>query len=128
MIIKIDIPRPSPIICHKLLVSFWPLIFRVPRQHALQTHAYTLYVLDGQPPLSAEEVETDYAVRVDVWVHGYWAVGAEDEGYFWGFWYVVSLGWDWWGRGRGDCEEGREKRTAKGQVAVQANEALTNRI
>jgi len=85
MIVKINISRSSPIIGHELLIPLRPLILRVPRQHALQTHAYALYVLDGRPALLAEEVETDYAVRVDVRVDGYWAVRAEVEGYFWGF-------------------------------------------
>jgi hypothetical protein len=76
MIIEINIPRSSPVISHKLLISLRSFILRVPRQHALQAHAYAA--------LLAEQVKTDDAVRVDVWVHGYWSVGAEEEGYFWG--------------------------------------------
>jgi len=45
-------------------------VLRVPGKHALDTHAYALNALDGTPSVStAEEVQTDYAVRVDVWVH-----------------------------------------------------------
>ena len=45
-------------------------VLRIPGKHALDTHAYALNALDGTPSVStAEEVQTDYAVRVDVRVH-----------------------------------------------------------
>jgi hypothetical protein len=47
----------------------------------------------GDQPCMAEKVETDDAVRVDVWMHGYWAVGAQEEGYFWGLWVGMLASW-----------------------------------
>lgn len=85
MIIKIDIPRSPPIIRHERLVALGSLVLGIARQHALQGHAYALYVLDGAPALLAEEVEADDAVGVDVRVHGDGSVGCLHEGYFWGF-------------------------------------------
>ena len=85
MIVEVNVPRPSSIVRHKLLVALGSLVPAIPRQHALQGHADALHVLDWGPALGAEEIQTDYAVAVDVWVHGDWSVGEQDEGYFWGF-------------------------------------------
>lgn len=68
MINKIDIPRPLGVMPHELLVPFRPLVLRVPRQHALDTHAHALHILHRAPAGGAEEVEADDAVGVDVWV------------------------------------------------------------
>ena len=36
--------------------------------------------------MHTEKVQADDAVRVDVWMHRYWAVRTGEEGHFWGFW------------------------------------------
>jgi hypothetical protein len=51
----------------------------------LYAHANTLNVLDGTPALLTEEIETDYAIGIDVWVHGDGTIGGVDKGYFWWF-------------------------------------------
>lgn len=75
MVVEVDVPRSQPVASHKLLVSGGALILDVAGQHALQAHAYALNVLDGTPALMTEEIETDDAVRVDVGVYWYGAVG-----------------------------------------------------
>jgi len=82
MVEKVDIPWPSPVGSHKLRIALRPLILGVAREHALQTHAHALDVLYGTPALLAEQIETYYAVGVDVWVHGNRTVGELEEGYF----------------------------------------------
>jgi acyl-coenzyme A synthetase/AMP-(fatty) acid ligase len=85
MIIEVDIPWSSSIVRHKIRISFRPFILRVSRQHALQAHTNTLHILNRRPSLLTEKIQADDSVRVDVWVHGDWAIGKEDEGYFWRF-------------------------------------------
>jgi hypothetical protein len=46
MVIKVDVPWPSTIASHEMLVSLGSFVLGVPGQHALQTHAYALYVLN----------------------------------------------------------------------------------
>lgn len=100
MIIKINVPRTLPVRFHKLSIPRRPLVLCVSGQHGLQTHAHAFDVLHGRPAGGAEEVETDYAVAVDVGVHGDvagWGDG-EDECYFW---------WLCWRKGRQSmCEVG----------------------
>lgn len=67
---KPNIPRPRCVPSDKLLIARWPLIFGVTGQHALETHAYRLDVLDRRPALRAEQIETDDAVGVDVRMDG----------------------------------------------------------
>ena len=85
LIVKPYIPRPLRVPPHKVLVTRRPLVLTVPRQHALDAHAHALDVLHGAPAGAAEQVEADDAVGVDVRVHGDFAVGERDEGYFGGF-------------------------------------------
>lgn len=68
----------------KLLIARWPLVFGITGQHALETHAYRLHILDGRPALRTEQVETDDAVGVDVRVDGDGTEGLRevDEGDF----------------------------------------------
>ena len=70
MILKPYIPRSLRIPPHKFLIPGWPLVLRVPRQHALQTHTDALDILHRTPSRGTEEVEADDAVAVDVWVDG----------------------------------------------------------
>lgn len=70
VVMEINIPRSPPIIRHKFTITGRPLIARIGRQHALNTHADALDRLHGRPACRAEEIETYYAVAVDVWVDG----------------------------------------------------------
>ena len=54
----------------KLIVALRPLVLRVASQHTLNTHADALDALHGAPARGAEEIQTDDAVGVDVWVDG----------------------------------------------------------
>lgn len=44
---EVDIPRPLCVVSHEILVSRRPLLLGVARQHALQTHADALNVVNG---------------------------------------------------------------------------------
>ena len=70
MINKTNIPRPLRITPHKRLIPLGPLILRIPRQHALDTHTHALHILHGAPARGAEQVEADDAVGVDVRMDG----------------------------------------------------------
>ena len=85
MVEEVNIPWPSTVGSHKLRIALGPLVLGVAREHALQTHAHALDVLDGAPALLAEQVETYYAVGVDVRVHWNRTVGELDECDFGGF-------------------------------------------
>lgn len=67
--VEVDIPRPLPVEPHKVGITLWSLVLGVASQHALQTHAHALDVVNGAPSLLVEKVEADDAVRVDVRVH-----------------------------------------------------------
>lgn len=67
---KVDIPGSALVVGHKVTITRWPLVPGISCQHALQTHADTLDCLDGGPAWATQEVQTDDAVAVDVWVHG----------------------------------------------------------
>ena len=79
IILKPNIPRPPLITRHKLLIPRGPFILGIRRQHALDAHADTLDRLHGRPAGTAEQVETDDAVAVDVRVDG-----DREGGCFWG--------------------------------------------
>lgn len=101
MINKTNIPRPLGITPHKLLIPLRPLVLRVPRQHALDTHADALDVLHRAPPRRAEQVEADDAVGVDVRVD---RDGADERR--WQRWWLLLELWGG-GLGRRGCGEGR---------------------
>jgi hypothetical protein len=42
---KIDIPRPLRVIPHEVFISLGPLLLRITRQHALQTHTHALDIM-----------------------------------------------------------------------------------
>ncbi len=85
MVVEINIPGPPSIIGHETLVALRALILRIARQHALQAHADALYILDWRPPLLAQQIEADDAIRVDVGMHRYGTVRRQGEGHLWGF-------------------------------------------
>lgn len=82
MKLKRNIPRPLRIIPHKILISNRPLLLRITRQHALQTHTYALNIVNGRPTAAVQQVEADDAVGVDVRVVGDRVHGVADEGDF----------------------------------------------
>lgn len=67
---KPNIPRPLCVPSDELFIARWALIFGITGQHALETHAYRLDVLDRRPALRAEQIETDDAIGVDVRMNG----------------------------------------------------------
>ena len=92
---EIDIARTPSIAPHKLLITWRPFVLHIPCEHTLYTHADTLDVLDGTPALSAQQIQTNDAVGVDVWMDWDWAVGCAKEGHLWGFfgeWAMWSAG------------------------------------
>lgn len=66
---EVNVARALPVAPDKLLVTRWPLVLVVARKHALNTHTDALGALDGAPSLAVEQIETDYAVGVHMWVH-----------------------------------------------------------
>lgn len=75
IVLKVNIPRPTAIRSHEIVVPRRPLVARIRRQHTLDTHADALDRLHGRPPGRAEQVQTDNPVAVDVRVDGDWAPG-----------------------------------------------------
>jgi hypothetical protein len=51
----------------------------------LQAHADSLNILHGRPALTAEEIETNYPVGIDMRVHRNWSVRGGYECHFWWF-------------------------------------------
>jgi hypothetical protein len=70
MKVPVDIPRPTSITPNKCLVPWRSFILRVAGKHALQADAYTFDIVNRRPCSFVKEVETYYAVGVDVRV--YW--------------------------------------------------------
>jgi hypothetical protein len=81
---KVNIPWPLRIIPDEILIPLRPLLLRITRQHALQTHTDALDIVDGRPTRAVEQVEADDAVGIDVRVPGDGVVGVANEGDFWG--------------------------------------------
>ena len=79
---KINISRPLSVVPDKVLISLWPLLLRVARQHTLKTDTYAFDVVDWGPAGAVEQVEADDAVGVDVWVPGYGVGFVAQEDYF----------------------------------------------
>lgn len=59
----------------ELSVALRTLVLGVSCQHALDRHTDALDTLHWRPARRAEQVEADYAVRVDVWVDRYGTCG-----------------------------------------------------
>lgn len=80
---EVDISRPLCVVSHKMLVSRRPFSLVVTRQHRLQTDAYTLHILNRAPALAVQQVKTDDAVGVDVWVKWDGVLGVAEEDHLW---------------------------------------------
>ena len=93
MVVEADVPRPLSIPPHEVVITGWPLVLGVARQHALNAHAYAFDILHGAPSLATQKIETNDAVGVDVRMHGDGAVRGFHEGDFGGFYEtLVSRG------------------------------------
>lgn len=85
MIIEVNVSRSQSVAFDELVVPRRSFVFLVASQHALYAHADALNVLHGTPALAAEQVQANYAIRVDVRVHGNRSLGRLNEGNLWGF-------------------------------------------
>jgi hypothetical protein len=56
VVVKFHIPWAQPVAPYKLFIPRRTLVLRVASEHALDTHADTLNILDWTPTLSAEEI------------------------------------------------------------------------
>jgi hypothetical protein len=83
---KVNVSRALSVVAHKVLVALRPLLLGVLVQHALETDAHALDVMDWRPTRSIKKVEADDTVGVDVWVPWYGVVLVADEGDFWRLW------------------------------------------
>jgi hypothetical protein len=90
MVIELHVPRAQPVAPNKLFVPGRTLVLCIASQHALDTHADALYVLNRAPTLSTKEIQADEAIRVDMRMHGNWSIGKLDESDF-GRFYDVGL-------------------------------------
>jgi hypothetical protein len=43
---EVDVSRPLRIVPHKVVISLWPLLLRVAREHALKTDADAFDIVD----------------------------------------------------------------------------------
>ncbi len=93
MVVELDVPWAQPVASHKFFVTRRTLVLGVTGQHALDAHADTLHILDGTPSLLTEEVKTDEAVCIDMWVHRNGPVWQLNEGNLWRFYkkFLVRL-------------------------------------
>jgi hypothetical protein len=69
LIDKRDISNSAAIVSNKFTVTGRPLVARVGRQHALDTHADAFASLHRGPARRAKKVKAYDAVAVDVWMH-----------------------------------------------------------
>lgn len=76
---EMNISRPQPVCSHKLGITRRSLVLGVASEHALQTQAGALDILHRRPALTAEEIQTDDAVGVNVWMYWYLPVCSLDE-------------------------------------------------
>ena len=67
---KIHIPGPESIRPNELIIALGPLGLLITDQHALNTQTRALDILHGTPALTRQQVETDYAVAVDMRMEG----------------------------------------------------------
>jgi hypothetical protein len=91
--VEVNVPWPPRVVPYEVLITWRSLIFGVACKHTLQAYAYTLHIVYRTPCLSVEQIETYYAVRVDVRVHRYGMGGVFHEDNFGCFWRVVSTMW-----------------------------------
>lgn len=72
---EVDVSRPLSVGPHKVPIIWWPLVLVVAGEHALQAHTYALHIVHWRPALLVQQIQTYYAVRVDVRVDWYWVFG-----------------------------------------------------
>jgi hypothetical protein len=79
MVIELHVPRAQPVAPNKLFISGRALVLCIASEHALDTHADALYILNRTPTLSTEEIQADEAIRIDMRMHGNRSIGKLDE-------------------------------------------------
>jgi len=65
---KINISGPARITPDKLCITRRSFALTVPHQHTHDTQRHALGVLHRTPPLTRQQIQTDDAVAVDMWV------------------------------------------------------------
>jgi len=81
---EINVSWSLCIVAHKVLITRWPLVFRVAGQHALQANAHALDIVDGRPSLTIEEVKANDAIGIYVRMYGDWVGFIADKNNFGG--------------------------------------------
>jgi hypothetical protein len=79
MIIELHVPRAQAVASDELFVPGRALVLCITSEHALDTHADALYVLNRAPTLSTKEIQADETIRVDMRMHRNWSIGKLDE-------------------------------------------------
>jgi hypothetical protein len=79
MVIELHVPRAQAVASDELFVPGRALVLCIASEHALDTHADALYVLNRTPTLSTKEIQTYDAIRVDMRMHWDWSIGKLDE-------------------------------------------------
>lgn len=79
MIVEVDISWPQSVASNELVISRWSFVLLVASQHALYAHTHALDVLHWTPALTAEQIETNDAVRIDVGMHRNRSLGRLNE-------------------------------------------------
>jgi hypothetical protein len=79
MVIELHVPWAQPVAPYKLFVPGRALVLCISSEHALDTHADALHVLNWTPTLSTEEIQADDAICIDMRMHGNWSIGKFDE-------------------------------------------------
>ena len=92
MVVKVDVTGPLAVGSDKVGIARRPLILCIAGQHALQTHADTLDVLNRAPALRPEQVEANNAIGVDMRVHRDRPIGELEKHDFWWLYSAVSKG------------------------------------
>ena len=82
MVVELDVLWSLAVRADEVFVSRRPLVLGVAGEHTLQTHADALNVLHWAPPLLAEKIKADDAVRVNMGVHRNRAIRKLDEDNF----------------------------------------------
>lgn len=80
---EVDVPRPLCVVPDEVIVTLRSLLLSVAREHALQTDAHALDIVNGRPALSIEQIEAYNAVGVDVRVPGDRVCLVADKCDFW---------------------------------------------
>ena len=79
VVIELHVPRTQAVASDELFVPGRALVLCIASEHALNTHADALYILNRTPALSTKEIQTYDAICVDMRMHWDWSIGKLDE-------------------------------------------------